>query len=135
MNTELILSSLDCERLETLLDSTPKNLIQNLSGLQYKLANATYVKPCEMPADRVSMNSIVEFSLSPSGKHFNLTLVYPREANDIQSTLSVFSPIGTALLGARLGETLSTAPDGDEAHTITLHQIHYQPERDGHLHR
>ena len=50
---------------------------------------------------------------SSSGKEFSYTLVDPREANPVKGRLSVASPLGKAILGKQIGQTIAvTAPAG-----------------------
>ncbi|GGX41843.1 nucleoside diphosphate kinase regulator [Saccharospirillum salsuginis] len=135
MDIEFVISSLDCERLESLIDSAPATVQRNTVELQKKLANATIVPPSSVPGDVVSMNSVVEFELIDSGEPFEMTLVYPREVNGTQSTLSVFAPIGTALLGCRRDAEVSFDHGNGKTSRIRVINIYYQPESSGDMHR
>lgn len=46
---------------------------------------------------------------SSSGKEFSYTLVDPREANPAKGRLSVASPLGKAILGKQIGQTIEVA--------------------------
>jgi regulator of nucleoside diphosphate kinase len=61
------------------------------------------------------------------------TLVYPHEANINEGKLSVLAPLGTALLGARVGQIVEfDAPAGTRR--LKVVRILYQPEAAGDLH-
>jgi regulator of nucleoside diphosphate kinase len=59
-----------------------------------------------------------------------VTLVFPREADMGQRRISLFSPLGAALLGRRRGETVRYAAPGGEIEVRIL-DIVYQPEAAG----
>ena len=58
---EIILSSLDSERLYSLIDSLPKNSVAGIEDLEEELSRAKIVEPKEIPANIVTMNSTVRF--------------------------------------------------------------------------
>lgn len=134
MDIEYMISSLDFERLDSLIASAPRSVQLQTAELQTKLANATIVEPEAIPAEVVTMNSVVEFSLSHLDEVFCLALVYPREMSETLSTLSVLAPIGTALLGSRKGVKLPFENAGDGTRIEVL-GIRYQPERSNEFHR
>jgi regulator of nucleoside diphosphate kinase len=49
--------------------------------------------------------------------------------------LSVLSPIGSALIGLSVGDTIEWARPGGELFKLTVLELLYQPERAGELHR
>ena len=60
-----------------------------------------------------------------------LTLCYPDDAEPARGFISVLSPLGTALLGRRSGETVHwTAPGGQPRATHIL-ELLFQPEATG----
>ncbi len=65
----------------------------------------------ELSEDIVRMNSKV--SLLVDGSLEEITLVYPQQANVLKNKISVLSPMGTAILGYRVGSTVEwEVPDG-----------------------
>ncbi len=61
------------------------------------------------------------------------TIVYPEEADIEHDRLSVLAPIGTALLGYRVGDEIAwEVPAGMKK--IRIEQIIYQPEANGNYH-
>ncbi|SQA96831.1 Regulator of nucleoside diphosphate kinase [Cedecea neteri] len=104
-------------------------------ALNAELDRAQMCSPEKMPPDVVSMNSRVEFrDLSTQEVHVR-TLVYPANLTDSDSQLSVMAPVGAALLGLRVGDSINwTLPNGSQTHLEVL-ALHYQPEAAGELHR
>jgi regulator of nucleoside diphosphate kinase len=135
MKPPIVVSSLDMERLEALLDSLPSAQAGTREKLMEELARADMVEPDQMPADVVTMNSRVRFVLDNAAEEFDMSLAYPKDVNGEPDKLSVLTPVGNALLGLKVGETIDwTRPDGGRFE-VTVREIVYQPERAGDLHR
>ena len=131
----IVVSSLDMERLEALIDSLPAAQADNCAALLEELARAELVEPEEMPPDVVSMNSSVRFVLDDAPDAIEMTLTYPKDVNGAPDKLSVLTPIGNALLGLKAGDSITwTRPDG-AACQVRVVEVVYQPERAGELHR
>lgn len=76
------------------------------------------------------MNSIVEVINEATKKPMTIKIVYPREADFKKGFVSVLSPLGIALLGYKIGDSVqSEAPKG--LVTIKIQKIEYQPEANG----
>lgn len=129
---EIMLSTTDFDRLEQLLDSLPADTTGS-DTLRQELERATLVAPQQLPADVVSMNSAVRFSFG-DGKSNCLTLVYPKDAAQ-SNTISILAPVGSALLGLRVGDSINWPLPGGDMSTITVDEVLYQPEREGAFHR
>lgn len=126
---KLIMSEIDVLRIDRLIEKTP-GLAKQVAHLESELARATVVKPAEIPADVVTMNSRVRFRITESGKEFERTLVYPADAEKTEESISIFAPIGSALVGMRVGETIEWPTKQGQSHVEVI-EIVYQPERDG----
>jgi regulator of nucleoside diphosphate kinase len=129
---KIVISSLDAERLEQLLET---ETFPGKDELEDELARAKIVDPREMPPDVVTMNSTVRFSMEGSAKTFQLTLVYPKDAKLDGSTLSVFAPVGCALLGLSAGDEIAWPKPGGGTLNLRIDEVVYQPERAGEYHR
>jgi regulator of nucleoside diphosphate kinase len=129
----LLLSRLDCERIEALLDShAAANL--DTTALRGELARATLVEPADVPADLVTMNSVVRMVDETSGAERELALVYPRDAG-AADRVSILAPVGSALLGLRAGDAIDWPLPGGSTTRLRVLAIRYQPEAAGELHR
>lgn len=125
---ERLLSELDHVRLTHLVRRTPAAAGGPLDQL---LDGAHTVMPREVPADLVTMNSRVQVADEKTGAPSVLTLSYPDEADAASGHVSVLSPLGAALLGRRVGATVSwSAPDG-RGHGLVVSALEYQPELSG----
>ena len=131
----LILSSLDVDRLEAMLENMPPSAFPGKADLEAEIARADIVEPGDIPPDVVTMNSTVTFDIAESGKQFQLTLVYPKDLDDGTEKVSVYAPVGSALLGLSVGDELAWPGPGGKAMTVRVKEILYQPESAGELHR
>ena len=130
----ITVSSLDLERIEHHLDSDAASRLPGIDALQAELDRATVVKPNEIPPDIVTMNSTVRFRDDSSGKEYELTLVYPDGAGQ-PGTVSVLAPIGSALLGLAVGQSIAWMVPGGRAITLRVLELVRQPEAMGEFHR
>ena len=132
---QITLSSLDVDRIEALLAVIPASVFPGKAELQAELDRADVVAPEEIPPNVVTMNSTVQFSFEESGKECCLTLVYPRDTDGSADKLSIFAPVGSALLGLSVGDELAWPGPGGKPMTVKVKDILYQPESAGELHR
>ena len=101
-----------------------------LESLEAELSRGKLVAPTDVPPDVVTMNSRVELVDLDTEEEMVYTLVFPHEADITQSKISVLAPVGTAILGYRVGDTLTwQVPDG--IRRLRVKQILYQPEAAG----
>lgn len=132
MNPDITISSVDLNRIDILLNRLPP--APHTEALSEELLRANVVEPWEMPPKVVTMNSQVEFRLLEDGTELCRRLVYPKDLDQAADTLSVLSPVGSALLGLSEGDRIQwTRPDGKTI-TIEAVEIVYQPERAGDFH-
>lgn len=131
----IIINELDAERLDRLLEKPLYAKTSVAEMLNSELDRAEMCSPENMPADVVSMNSRVKFRDLSSQEEFVRTLVYPANLTDSDNQLSVMAPVGAALLGLRVGDTINwQLPNGNKTHLEVL-ELQYQPESAGELHR
>lgn len=120
-----LLTELDHQRL--------RRLAQDHAPLQALLDNAELLPSPQLPADIVSMNSVVQVLDPRSGRTQDLTLCYPAEAQAEQGRISVLSPVGLSLLGRAVGSAAvwqmgAVAAGGAP---LQIQALHYQPEASG----
>ncbi len=132
---QIILSSLDLDRIEALLAAIPASAFPGKTELQAELDRADVLAPEEIPPHLVTMNSTVKFTIAETGKEFCLTLVYPRDMDGSADRVSIFAPVGSALLGLSVGDELAWPGPGGKAMTVRVKEVVYQPESAGELHR
>jgi regulator of nucleoside diphosphate kinase len=134
MNPAITMSTVDLDRIDLLLDRLPSAQAAARDALADELARADVVAPWEMPPSVVTMRSTVRFRLDGKESEWCKTLVYPKEAGQGDDTVSVLSPVGSALLGLSEGDRIVwTHPDGRTL-GVEVVEVIYQPERAGHYH-
>ncbi|HJP97916.1 MAG TPA: nucleoside diphosphate kinase regulator [Rhodanobacteraceae bacterium] len=133
--TPITLSRLDVERIETLLEAPALRDSPVANKLREEFDRAEIVEPAQMPHDVVSMNSSADCVEESSNKHHTLTLVYPKDADADAGKISVLAPVGGALLGLRVGQSIDWPGNAGRTLKLKVTAIHYQPEAAGDLHR
>jgi regulator of nucleoside diphosphate kinase len=129
---KIVITELDLKRLETLLASEYAKLMapEYLDDLDAELDRADIVRPEKVPRNVVTMNSTVTLRDLVTNEKETYTLVFPDSADIANSRLSVLAPVGTAILGQRIGDVLRwRVPDGWRR--LKVEHILYQPEREG----
>lgn len=130
MKPTIIVSSQDLERIEALLDTLPPDSPAARSLLE-ELDRADIVAPQDVPSSVVTMRSKVRFQIDEPQETFCLTLSYPREMQEVPDGISILTPIGTALLGLSVGDSIDwPRPDGQLV-KVRIVEVLYQPERAG----
>lgn len=130
MKPHITVSSLDADRLETLAATAGEGQA-NHRALLDELARANIVEPQDMPAGVVTMNSTVRFEIDGKNDELCLTLAYPKDMGHVSDGISILTPIGTALLGLSVGNTIDwPRPDG-QLMKVRLLEVLYQPEQAG----
>jgi regulator of nucleoside diphosphate kinase len=102
-------------------------LLASSARLRKKLAAATVVPASKVPADVVTMNSKVKYR-DAMGAAKSVKLVYPSQADGV-GCVSVLSPLGTALLGAAVGQELDADIPGAGHRQLRVDDVISQPER------
>src|SRR5690606_13469355 len=78
-----------------------------------ELTRAEVVDNDAMPTDVVGMHSRVECVDENSGERHTLTLVFPHEADAGAGRISIMAPVGCALLGLSVGQSIDwNTPQG-----------------------
>jgi regulator of nucleoside diphosphate kinase len=133
---KIIITTEDYQRLEALLTSNFAKVIggsERLDELQAELNRAHVVSQGRVPEDVVTMNSTVVLRDLDSNEIETYTLVYPDRADIVNHKLSVLAPIGTAILGYRVGDEMRWPVPGGWRR-LKVEQVIFQPERDGAFH-
>lgn len=135
-NRAIYMTGYDKDRLTKLIediqdsDSQDKNY---LTALQEELDHAKIVSSSDIPKDVITMNSQVCLVDQRTQEEEMFTLVFPQDADISQGRISVLAPIGTAMLGYRVGQVFQwKVPVGDR--TLKVKEILYQPEAAGDYH-
>ncbi len=104
LDQDIIISTTDLQRLLPLLDSTSTAVSESL---QTEIDRATVVDAQAIPPDVVTMGSEVVYEDCETSSRRTVTLAYPGDADATRGIVSVLAPIGSALLGLRVNQTIT----------------------------
>lgn len=130
---ERTLTELDHVRLLNLLrrDARGGGSPAQPQALDDLLDGASLVPSREVMPDIVTMYSRVLLQDPQTGQRSTLTLCYPADAEPALGFVSVLSPVGSALLGLRVGSTARWATPTGERKAAEILAILFQPESSG----
>lgn len=98
-----------------LLDRKPEMAEELLSELE----RARVVEKGAVLQDTVQMGSAVEYKTN-DGQARRVILVYPVDADISQGKVSILTPIGTALLGLKAGQSIDWVANDGRTHRLTI---------------
>lgn len=133
-NTEIFLTERDAVRLESALRHAHQQNPRRAGGvetLEALLDSAQVVPATAVMPDVVTMNSRVTVEDVADGRSYTVTLVYPTEADTERNRVSVVSPVGLAMLGARAGERVTVDVPGVARRELLIRSLEFQPEAAG----
>ena len=133
---DIYITNFDLERLMELIRSSRRSTTRNmkhLRELENELKRATVVDSRDIPGDRITMNSKVYLADIDSGDKLTITLTFPSDSDVDQNKISVLAPIGTAIIGYSINDTIEWEVPGGLKRLKVL-DIIYQPEKAGDYH-
>jgi regulator of nucleoside diphosphate kinase len=132
MRNPIFITETDYEKLRRLIAGRRGSRAdaEHLDELESELERAEILEATQtVPPDVITMNSEVRLKDLDSGEFKVYKLVFPSEART-ESTLSVLAPIGTAILGYRVGDVIEwRVPKG--VRRLEVMEILFQPEAAG----
>ena len=132
LNRTIHITQTDMGRLRSYLEAT-RNSRDDLKALRAELDQASVIGSFDVPPDIVTMNSKVQVRDLETDEVFTYTVVFPPKANADEGLISVLAPIGTAILGHRVGDVVE-CPLPAGLIRVAVEAILYQPEAAGHFH-
>ena len=116
----IVLSAEDYERLSVLAHAARTRMPNLAEELADEIARARVLVKGRHPQHIVCMNSQVDFRDDTTGKVQRVMLVYPEEADISQRKVSVLTPVGTALIGLRAGQSINWETPAGEVRQLTV---------------
>jgi regulator of nucleoside diphosphate kinase len=130
---QIVITELDRKRLVDLILSAQSGEYRGsvyLDQLRGELNRAQIVTPQDIPADTITMNTKVALLDLDTQEEEIYTLVYPENADSAEGKISILAPVGTAMLGYRVGDVFEwDVPAGKRR--LKVDRILYQPESAG----
>jgi len=95
--------------------------------LMSELRRASLCHPDALPDDVVSTNAKITYRINGRGTPMSHVLVYPEDLLWPGAELSVLTPLGTALLGLRVGDRMPfrTGPNGP-VHEVVVEDVQFR---------
>lgn len=98
-----------------------------LKALRGELDRARIVNSTDVPPDVITLNSRAELLDLDTGERMDFALVLPAYANIDDGRISILAPLGTAMLGYRVGDEFEwSVPFG--VRRLKVVHVHFQPE-------
>lgn len=132
-NRDIYITDQDMKRLNGLLETARRFNYHNradLAELEAELARGQMIASAQIPPDVITMNSTVCLVDLETGEEMVYTLVFPNEADIEQNRISILAPVGTALLGYKVDDTVEWQVPGGLSR-LKVKEILYQPEASG----
>ena len=129
---KIIITKEDYHQLQAVLNSDHAAVLSDqpyLRALRGELHKAKVVESGEVPSDVVTMNSTIRLRHMTDREEDVYTPVYPRDADIAGGKLSILAPIGTAILGYRVGDSISwEVPSGTIR--VRIEELLFQPKHE-----
>ena len=98
-------------------------VVTRIAELEALINNAEVINEDEIKADIVNLGSVVKVYDSDMDEEVEYSIVGSNEANPLQGRISDQSPIGSAMIGAKVGEEVTVfAPFGE--YTVKILEVH-----------
>jgi regulator of nucleoside diphosphate kinase len=112
-HTPIYITRDDYSKLRLLITTAlHSNATSALQKLREELDRAAVIDSAAIPAGIVTMDSTVEFEDLGTGEIEEYTITFPDRADVEKKRLSILAPIGTALIGYRVGDLVSWSTPG-----------------------
>lgn len=125
----IYLTQVDLDRLFDLVETYGPGAgpgADRLKQLESELVRAVVVPRDQIPKDVVTMNSRVVFEDETTGEKREITLVYPKQADIGSGKVSVLVPVGTALLGVKVGQSIDWELPNGAKHRYKVVAVPFQ---------
>lgn len=124
----ITISQTDYDKLSNLAAAAEHRNPDIAAGLITELDRARIVSDGKIGPSVVRMGSTVTYMVD--GSHSKtVTLVYPGQADIEDGRISITTPIGTALIGLKTGQSISYATRNGQIHDLTVVEASHGKER------
>jgi len=124
----------DHQRLMALIQTWPDARDRDAADALASELDRAEVVPLERIAGNVvTMNSRVVFEDLETGATREVVLVYPEGSDVEQGRISVLAPVGSALIGLSVGQTIDWPLPHGQVKRLRIVDVLYQPEEAGDL--
>ncbi len=128
---KITLLAADHERLSALADAAMYNDPETAEMLTEELDRARVLTRERPPREIVRMGSEVLFRDDTTRVIRQITLVFPGEADIARNKISVLTPVGSALIGLRTGQSIGWRMRNGEIKRLTVLKVIDPQEHSG----
>jgi regulator of nucleoside diphosphate kinase len=114
----IVIGESDYEQLMGLASGTGR-WAEAADDLLSEMERAKVVAPNKVPTEVVRMGSVVRYQ-PDNGPERVVTLVFPAEADISTGKISVLTPVGTALIGLKAGQSIAWEARDGRKHLLTV---------------
>lgn len=126
---EIVITEEDFDALCSLIERAQASQRAAADRLDREVARARIVPSSEVGSDVVTMNTrLVVEELTSDAPSRVVTVVYPEDAAPEEGRISVLSPLGCALLGLRVGQTIEWSVPARPTSRYRVGTVLYQPQ-------
>ncbi|EKF17430.1 nucleoside diphosphate kinase regulator [Nitratireductor pacificus] len=115
----ITISETDYERLSGLAEALEDRNPEISETMMAELDRARVVRDSALAGTVVRMGSTLTYT-ADAGEPKTVTLVYPGDADIEQGRISITTPVGTALLGLKEGQSIDWAARNGQIHRLTV---------------
>ena len=122
----IVVTEADYARLTNLIAAVRERSPDVADELQVEMARASIADADSISPDVVRMGSTVAFQSDASAQR-RVELVFPVDADIAKGKISILTPIGTALIGLSVGQSIEWRSRDGRSHRLTVVSVE-QPE-------
>jgi regulator of nucleoside diphosphate kinase len=119
----IVLTTDDSERLRRLADAASEKFPRTAEFLAREVDRATVVDEHGASANLVAMGTQVVYRDDDTGKTRSVILVYPDEADLDEGKISVLTPIGAALIGLSVNQSIEFETPTGATRSLTVMSV------------
>ena len=119
----IVLSQTDYENLNELLARLSSRRLPQVEALENELAGAQIVGEEDLPKTVVTLNSSVEYEDLATGKTKRVQITLPEDADISRGRISVLAPVGSALLGLAVGQSIEWPLPGGRKTELRIRRV------------
>lgn len=119
LKPKIVLSEADHRKLIALALAGSGHSSDAADDLLYEIERARVVPEKKLASSVVRMGSTLTYR-PDNGPERTVTLVYPADADIAEGKVSVLTPVGTALIGLNVGQSITWEGRNGHKHVLTL---------------
>ena len=119
LSPDIVLGAAEHRKLTILALAGTGHTPDDSDWLLHELERARVVPDASVPKDIVTMNSAVLFR-TDAGDERSVELVFPKDADIAARKISVLTPVGSALIGLRTGNSITCLTRDGRKQVLTV---------------